>query len=516
MRIPLMKANRRVAETSRRGFLQSVSAGVMGYGLAEMLALEAAAGIAGRPKAQARQVLVIYEEGGISQMDTWDPKPDAPLEHRTLYQPIATSVPGIHFSSLMPQIARQADKLAVIRSMTTAQAPSHPNGCKEFFKGYRFNSPFDFPDIGSVVTDLLGTDCPQLPGYIFCPGINMPNAVTSTGFLPASRAPWKLGTKNLGENLADPKWKVHALQPPAGLNRQRLLQRRRLLSELEGEANRRNGLGGRIPGVGGNIPAATNDAQNRQMANPAESAATGSVVALRKYYENAFELLTSPQVQSALDLSTEDNRVRDRYGRDHRGCCYLLGRKLIEAGVRFVSVTVIQPPEHVGRPGYGQPNGVFLNWDHHEGIYRNGPCGGPQGMRNQERYGLPHPVMMPSLDRSLSALLEDLHQRGLLDETLVCFITEMGRTPRVNKWGGRDHWGRAMSIALAGAGVPGGQVIGVTDREGGDVLDRRYTPYDYAETIYRKLGIDTAARLKKPDGRPIAFTDGGRPIKEVF
>lgn len=193
-----------------------------------------------------------------------------------------------------------------------------------------------------------------------------------------------------------------------------------------------------------------------------------------------------------------------------------MGRKLIEAGVRFVTVTVIQPPELVGRPGYGQTNGVFLNWDHHEGIYRHGPCGGPQAMGNQERYGLSHPVMMPSLDRSFSALLEDIDDRGLLDETLVCFITEMGRTPRLNKWQGRDHWARAMSIAFAGAGVAGGQVIGQTDRDGGDVIGRPYTPYDYAETVYRKLGLVTESRLRMPDGREVAFTDGGHPIKELF
>lgn len=221
-------------------------------------------------------------------------------------------------------------------------------------------------------------------------------------------------------------------------------------------------------------------------------------------------------MQKAFDLDSDSDQMRDRYGRDHRGCCYLMGRKLIEAGVRFVSVTIVQPPNLVGRPNYGQQNGVFLNWDHHEGIYNNGPCGGPQAMRNQERFGLPHPVMMPSLDRSISALLEDLSDRGLLDETLVCFVSEMGRTPRMNQWAGRDHWGRAMSLAFAGAGVRGGQTIGATDIEGGDVVDRRYTPVDYAETIYRKLGIDTAARLKKADGRPIDFTDGGRRIVELF
>ncbi len=469
-------------DPARRRFLRSVSAGVMGYGLAEMLELEAAAKNTSGHKARASQILVVYEEGGISHMDTWDPKPEAPVDHRTPYQPISTSAAGIHFSSLMPMIARQADKLAVVRSMTSSKAPSHPNACKEFFKGYRFNAPFDFPDIGSVVTHTLGTDCPQLPGYIFCPGINMPNHVSSTGFLPASRAPWKLGTKSLGENLADPDWKVKSVQPRADISRRRFRQRRRLLAQFDQSAQ----------------------------------AEVDSARALSKYYENAFDLLTGQQVQSAFDLQTESRKTRDRYGRDHRGCCYLLGRKLIEAGARFVSVTVIQPPEHVGRPGTNQPKGVFLNWDHHEGIYNNGPCGGPQAMKNQERYGLPHPLMMPSLDRSSSALIEDMHDRGLLDETLVCFISEMGRTPRVNKWGGRDHWGRAMSIAFAGAGVPGGQVIGATNRDGGDVIENRYTPYDYAETIYRKLGIETETRLKKPDGRPIDFTDGGRLISELF
>ncbi|MDH3590082.1 MAG: DUF1501 domain-containing protein, partial [Gammaproteobacteria bacterium] len=333
-----------------------------------------------------------------------------------------------------------------------------------------------------VVVHTLGSENRELPGYVFCPGINMPNHVTSTGFLPASRAPWKLGTKNLGENLADPDWKVVSLAPQPGLSGNRMASRRELLGDIN------------------KSPLSTID-----MAQ-----------AMQSYYANAFDLLTSPHVQTAFDLSSETDRTRDRYGRDHRGCCYLLGRKLIEAGVRFVTVTVIQPPEHVGRPGYGQQKGVFLNWDHHEGIYQNGPCGGPQAMRNQERYGLPHPIMMPSLDHSLSALLEDMDSRGLLDETLVCFVTEMGRTPRINKWGGRDHWGRAMSIAFAGAGVPGGQTIGATNKDGGEVVDARYRPADYAESIYRKLGIDTDTRLRRADGRPVDFTDGGRPIRELY
>lgn len=473
--------------------MRSVSAGALGFGLADWFRVEAQARRTTTRSAAARNVLVIYEEGGISQMDSWDPKPDALVDHRSPFAPLATSVPGIHFSSLLPNVARHADKLAVVRSMTTTRVAGHIEGCLEFFKGYRFDSPLfgiangnfrshRFPDLGAAAVEALGSDCPELPGYILCPGANLPNLVSNPGFLSAGRSSWKLGTRSLGENLADPEWRVRSLELDARVDEHRLLARRQLLERIDS------------PG----------------------SHAEDAGESLRRYHGLAFDLLTSPNVQRALTLRGEPDAVLERYGRDHRGRCYLLGRKLIEAGVRFVTVTVIQPPELVGRPGYGEPNGVFLNWDHHEGIYRDGPCGGPQGMNNQERYGLPHPVMMPSLDRSLSALLGDMHERGLLDETLVCFITEMGRTPRLNKWQGRDHWARAMSIAFAGAGVPGGQTIGQTDREGGDVVGRPYTPYDYAETVYRKLGIATESRLRMPDGREVAYTDGGRPIEELF
>ncbi|NQV27016.1 MAG: DUF1501 domain-containing protein [Rhodopirellula sp.] len=473
----------------RRRLLKSLSIGLFSQGLGELLTWQQIAAAAERR--QARNVLVIYEEGGISQMDSWDPKPDAPVDHRSPFAPIATSVPGTHFSSLMPQVAQHAHRLSVVRSMTSTRVAGHIEGCLEFMKGYRFDSPLfqgsdlrshRFPDIGSVVTEQLGSERPELPDYILCPGANLPNHVGNAGFLHKSRAPWKLGTRSLGEDVAAPGWHVKSLDPLPGLDHTRLSQRETLLKGLD----------------------------------TGESARTAVGTSFQRNYEHAFDLLTSPQVQRAFSFETEKPETLDRYGRDHRGMCYLLGRKLIEADVRFVTVTVIQPAQLVGRLNNGEPKGAFLNWDHHEGIYRNGPCGGPQAMNNGERYGLPHPVMMPSLDRSLSALLEDLDQRGLLAETLVCFITEMGRTPRLNKWQGRDHWARAMSIAFAGAGVPGGQVIGATDREAGDVISHPYTPYDYAETIYRKLGIDTDQRLKMSDGLPVAYSDGGRPMTELF
>ena len=227
-----------------------MSAGVLGLGLPEWLALQARAGNAtgAVQPGQAKRVLVIYEEGGISQLDSFDPKPDALFDHRSPFKPIPTSVPGTHFSELMPLTAKQAHRLAVVRSMTSAPTAGHRECCQEFFKGYRNTNAFDFPDIGAVVTELMGTERPEMPGYIFCPGINMPNAVTSTGFLPASRAPWKLGTKQLGEDLSDPAWKVRSLELQAGLGRERLVERYRLLESLD-DLRAHGGTQGVLPGI---------------------------------------------------------------------------------------------------------------------------------------------------------------------------------------------------------------------------------------------------------------------------
>lgn len=192
-----------------------------------------------------------------------------PIDHRSPFGPIATSVVGTHFSSLMPLTAKQAHHLSVVRSMTSAATAGHRECCQEFFKGYRFNNPFDFPDIGSVVEELLGTDRPEMPGYIFCPGINMPNAVSSTGFLPRSRAPWKLGTKSLGENLAQPGWEVQSLKPRSGLGQERFKERHRLLQSLDDSA------------VG----------------------ASEGAQAMKENTVHALNLLTSPAAQAAFDRS---------------------------------------------------------------------------------------------------------------------------------------------------------------------------------------------------------------------
>ncbi|MBX7210532.1 MAG: DUF1501 domain-containing protein [Verrucomicrobiaceae bacterium] len=218
-------------DPQRRKLLRLLPAGALGLSLPEWLTLGARAsyGPELRVQGQAKRVLVIYEEGGISQVDSFDPKPYALIDHRSPFKPIPTSVPGTHFSSLMPLTAKIAHRLSVVRLMTSAPTAGYPECCKEFIKGWRNTNAFEPPDIGSMVTELLGAERKELPAYIFCPGINMPNAVTSTGFLPAARTPWKLGTKQLDEDLNDPQWKVRSLEPLPGLPRQRIMERHRLM-----------------------------------------------------------------------------------------------------------------------------------------------------------------------------------------------------------------------------------------------------------------------------------------------
>ena len=436
----------------------------------------AAALAAGMGNGRAKNVLVILEQGGLSHMDTWDPKPDAPADHRSPYKPIATNVAGIQFTELLTHTAKVADKLTVIRSMhhKASNTNGHPLGTRYALSGEVPEGPVEMPDIGSVVAHTLGSRCNYLPPYIMIPGNHEQAKETRQGFLPASAKVFKTG----GKNLADPNWTVPNLGLLAGIDNDRFRDRRDLLSNL-------------------NVGVA---------ATPASTA-----YALNQLGTQAADLLTNPKTQKAFRLSDEPDSVRDKYGRSHRGQCYLLGRRMIEAGVRFVTVDVREPETEE------TPGGSNMNWDHHDYIYANGSCGTIRnGAGGEGRYGIGHWVMMGSTDQALAALIRDLDERGLLDETLVCFVTEFGRTPRMNFFQGRDHWVHGYSIAMAGAGVPGGQVVGSTDREGGYVQDRPYTPEDYAATIYEKLGIDRTKPLYTPSNRPVFVAHHGTPIAEVF
>ena len=458
---------------SRRRALQMGSVGVLGLSLPQWLAVQARAASSG-VKPAARNVLVILEQGGLSHMDTWDPKPRAPADHRSPYKPISTSVPGMEFTELLAHTSRVADKLAVVRSMRHPKsgANGHPDGTQYMLSGSHPNSPLEMPDIGCVATKILGSNCRDLPPYIMVPGNDEQNAAARTGFLPAASRVFKTG----GGDVSSPNWKVADLLPRMENAGSRLHGRRQMLASLDARFNSGHDVEG-----------------------------------MDRFYSQAFDTLTSSRVESAFQLKTESPETRELYGRGHRGACYLVGRKLIEADVRFVTVDVRWPFSD------DLPGGFNLNWDHHDLIYTPGSCGTIRDKAGGEgRYGISHWVMMGSTDRAFSGLIEDMDQRGLLAETLVCFITEFGRTPRLNKFQGRDHWTDAYSIVFAGAGVPGGVVIGKTDDEGGYVLDSPHTPEEYASTLYEKLGIDRSKPLYTSANRPVYFDHHADPIHGVM
>jgi len=446
-------------------------AGALGLSLPELLAASSPTNAKSKGSGAAKNVLVILEQGGLSQMDTWDPKPNAVAEHRSPFKPIATKVPGMRFTELLTETGRVADKLAVVRSMRhpKAGASGHGEGTQYMLSGAHPGSALTMPDLGSVASHVLGSQCHYLPPYVMVPGNHEQANVTSTGFLPVGTKAFKTG----GSDLSAPAWKVGALETRPETNAERLAGRHSLLDGL----NQRTSVG--------------------------ESRSGG----MDRFYEQAFDTLTSPKVAMAFDYQREPLAVRERYGKGHRGACYLVGRKLIEAGVRFVTVDVRWPltPE--------TPGGTNLNWDHHDLMYASGSCGTVRDKAGGEgRYGIGTWPMMGSTDRAFAALIEDLDQRGLLAETLVCFVTEFGRTPRLNKFQGRDHWTNAYSVALAGAGIPGGQIIGSTDKDGGEVTADPQTPEAYAATVYEKLGIDRAKPLYTASNRPVFIGHDADPI----
>jgi len=459
---------------ARRDLLKSAAAGVLGMSLPEILAVQANAAAAGRQL--AKNVLVVLEQGGMSHTDTWDPKPLVATENRSPHPPVDSNVAGIQFTELLKKTSRVADKLAVVRSMYHPQpgANGHPKGTQYMLSGAHPGGPTEMPDIGSVVARVMGTSARHLPPYVMVPGNSEQAKESRTGFLPNSSRVFKTG----GRNLADPNWEVDNLSLARGINESRFHNRRDLLGRLNGSS-----------AVG--------------------DTAAGQTMTL--FGDRAAAMLTSSRTKAAFQINDEPQRVRDQYGPGHRGRCYLLGRRLIEAGVRFVTVDVRWPRTD------DLPQGTNLNWDHHDFIYSQDTCNLPgAGGGGRGRRGIGTWEMMGSTDQAFAALIEDMHQRGLLEETLVCFVTEFGRTPKINKFQGRDHWTHAYSIAFAGAGVPGGQIIGRSDKDGGYVADNPHTPEDYAATLFEKLGIDRSRPLYTPSNRPIFIAADGEPMIELF
>ena len=403
-------------------------------------------------RAPAKACILVYLWGGPPQQDTFDLKPDAPDGIRSQFQPISTVVPGIQICDQLPQIARHTDKMAIIRSYTHP-SNTHEVGVYHTLTGKVNNTLAvprnqrnrrDFPTIGSVVSYLLPPG--DLPTSVTIPRPIGHDGVTYTGtyagFLGARYDPLELqAPAEVNERAA------HGLDLPQGWDAHRIQSRIGLINTLENY-----------------------DRLNQQHADRLQ--------ALGQFREQAFRMLTSTAAKQAFDLEKEPERMRDRYGRNEYGECFLLARRLVEAGVRLVTFVWY----------YVCQDGNVANvWDNHGGIGSLGNVTGYQMLK--EKYCL------PPLDQGYSALLEDLSERGLLDETLVAMLGEFGRTPQINASAGRDHWGACQSVVLAGGGIRGGQVYGASDRIAAYPTDRPVRPEDFIATIYHAMGISPESLL---------------------
>jgi len=414
-----------------------------------------------------KSCIFIHQYGGLSQLDSWDPKPDTPDEIRGPYKPIATATPGFQVGELMPRLARLSEQYCVIRSMTH-QVPVHDVANKMLLAGNTL-PPSDAPAFGSVVSKLLPSSA-NVPTYVwlqkFGGGSAPPEPSYLTGgFLGPAHAPLLIGTGH-EDNPASPGFRVKAFDTADNITVQRLHDRRLYLEDLNRDRS----------------------------TNP-------TVASWQKFQDRAFQLLEGNTAKQAFDIEQEPAAVRDNYGRHPLGQNLLLARRLIEAGTRLVSV--------VGWTGLA-PGDKFLSletWDMHGnagiGIFDNGWNGLGWAL--------------PCADQAIAALLQDLRDRGLLDTTLVVLIGEFGRTPKIRRGAkaiGRDHWPNCYSAMLAGGGIRGGTIYGSSDSTSAYVRSQPVTLEDFTATLYHAMGIDPAVRLS-PDGfsRPAST---GTPLAALF
>ncbi len=425
----------------RRGFLKVGAVAGLGIGLGDFLALEslqAASNAYVTPKPQAKSVIHIYLQGGVSAQESWDPKPLSPIEYRGELGAIQTKLPGVQFSELLPKTAQVADKLTVIRSLTHGEA-AHERGQHNMMTGYRPSPALQYPSYGSVVSHELGPR-KDLPPYISIP--NEPNPFAGSGYLSTAYAPF-----SVGDDPARPKFKVRDLNLPGNVDQQRYERRLAALEVANEQFNQR--------------------------------AASDAVSSMNAFYQRAFRLIGSPAARDAFDMSKEPEKFKNRYGRNQAGQRMLLARRLVEAGARFVTLS-------------------YAGWDHHGGI--------TQKMRR----------LMPAFDQGFAALLADLDERGLLDETLVMVSSEFGRTPKINADAGRDHWSKVFSVVVAGGGFKRGAVVGSSGATAYEPEQTPISPEDLATTLYHQLGIAAQKELMAPGDRPIEIVKGGRVRKELL
>lgn len=443
----------RSLQPNRRSFVKAGILGAAGLTLPDLLKADAHS----RGAARKNSVIILWMRGGPSHHDTWDPKPDAPVEYRGEFGVLPTKVPGILLSDLLPLCGKVMDQWSIIRSLHHADA-GHSSGDQICFTGYPAGSNADenvMPSCGSIVSKQLGHLTPQLPAYVM-----IPRQVPGTGaaYLGVAHKAFETGV-----DPANPgTFRVPNFTMPEGITLERLADRRDLLGSF--------------------------DQVRRELDR------SGQMEALDRFHQQAWDVLTSPAARDAFDLDREPDRVRERYGfmapfdpgaSNRCGAPawsqrILLARRLVEAGVRLVTVDLRW-------------------WDTHV-----------QGFDSLRR------GFLPRFDRAYSALIEDLKQRGLLDTTLVLAWGEFGRTPRVNKDAGRDHYPNVFSAALAGGGIRGGRVVGESDAKGAFPRANPKSPQDVLATVYRHLGVDVEKNYVDASGRPHPVLPSGKPIEELF
>lgn len=430
---------------TRRDCLQLGLGTIFGGGLAHALSMTASASESAST-ATAKSCILVWLDGGPTHYETFDPKPEAPEEIRGELSPIDTKISGVQFSEHLKQLASIADDLAIVRSirhnqgnhgagnhyMVTGAPPRIPVGCGAFVSFH--------PSMGSV-TAFEKTAPHGMPSYFSIPRMSRSGG---PNFLGAKYAPFIVS-----DNPNSKSFRVRDVALPRGLSEGRFDSRRKVRKELD------------------------------SMLRFQEKEAGDPVVSLDEHYQQGFDLISSKEAQAAFDIHREPDRVRETYARTSFGQRALLARRLVEAGVPFITL-------YEG------------GWDHHEKIFPK------------------LKTRMPSVDQTLAALVTDLKQRGMLDSTLVLVLGEFGRTPKINTRGGRDHWSNAMSVMFAGGGTPGGIVVGSTDKKGYSAKDRVLSPENFVSTVYTKLGIPPGKILYTPSGRPTHLVSDPTPIKELL
>lgn len=426
---------------TRRSFLKAGALMFGGMTLSGLLRRQAVAAAAGEPTKDL-SVILIWQGGGPSHLDMWDLKPQAPAEFRGIFNPIPSNLGGYEVCELMPNIAKICDKLTILRSVTHNDG-GHESASHFLLTGYEPTNDIpsnEVPSYGSIVAKELGARRSGFPAYVALPTA------------PRSSAAAYLGVgNNPFETQGDPnsdKFNVRNLKAPANISVDRLQNRHAMLKRF--------------------------DTLRRDID------ASGVIGGMDAFSQQAFDLVTSPRVQDAFDLSKEDKKIRESYGRNTWGQSTLLARRLVEAGVRFVTVN---------QGGWDTHNNNF------EELKRN---------------------KLPNFDQSFAALIEDLHQRGQLERTLVLVWGEFGRTPRINNTAGRDHWPNVFTVVMAGGGLKQGIVLGESDARAEFPKERPISPQDVLATMYHQLGINREKSYRNDADRPVEILNYGKPIQEII